>query len=89
MVTSMNNAAETDINTVIGLTITTSEDTLTITGQHLRLVYSSKTDERVECAIDGKVWARDAVAAEELAREMRAWGVSIARAYGNAVVFWG
>jgi hypothetical protein len=52
------------------------------------LTYSPATDARVVGAEDGKLLCQDEEAAEELAGEMRAWGVQGARGLGCAVVFW-
>lgn len=63
-------------------------ETLTIRQDELVLTYSPATDARVVGASDGKLQCRDEQAAEELASEMRAWGVKGANASGCAVVFW-
>lgn len=78
----MSNAAITTRQTDNGGILTIKVDTLT-------LEFSRETDKRVFGAEDGKLWANTEGYAEELAGEIRAWGVSEARALGCAVVFWG
>lgn len=73
-------------------TVTDSNENRTLVidcanGTHLE--YSEKTESRCVEVIDGKIFTTTEEAAEELASEMRAWGVSEARALGYAVVFWG
>ncbi len=63
--------------------------TLFIEVDGLALTFSPATDGRVVGAEDGKLLCRFESEAEELAGEMRAWGVRDARAFGSAVVFWG
>jgi hypothetical protein len=53
------------------------------------LVYSAETDSRIVEAIDGKLFTDTEESAVALASELRAWGVTAARALGFAVVFWG
>jgi len=52
------------------------------------LEYSEETDERIVEVIDGKIFTTTEDAAYELESEMRAMGLSEARAFGFAVVFW-
>jgi hypothetical protein len=59
----------------------------TADGTHLE--YSEKTEPRAVEVSDGKIFTTTEEAAFELASELRAWGVSEARAFGFAVVFWG
>jgi len=55
----------------------------------IHLEYSPETEPRCVEVIDGKIFTTTQEAAEELASEMRAWGVKPARPLGFAVVFWG
>jgi hypothetical protein len=62
--------------------------TLRLESNGSRLEYSASTDARVLDVQDGKIWCRTTVDADELASEIRAWGVKEARSLGYAVVFW-
>jgi hypothetical protein len=77
----MNNAAISTKNDITGGTLSIELDGQTLT-------YSHRTDKRIVDAIDGKVFTRSKREAVELAGEIRAWGVTEARALGYAVVFW-
>ena len=54
----------------------------------IRVELSPEIDERVVECIDGKIFATDEDAAEELAAYIRLWTFPEARALGCAVVFW-
>lgn len=72
-------------------TVSNSRETLVLTvscANGNRLEYSEETDARIVEVIDGKVWCSDDDTACELESEMRAAGLSEARAFGCAVVFW-
>ena len=71
-------------------TIRTNADTntLTLRVDGRRLKYSPDSDARVVECVDGKMFTATEQAAVELAGEIRAWGVTEARALGYAVVFW-
>jgi hypothetical protein len=53
------------------------------------LSYSAETDPRVSDVIDEKVLTTSLEGAETLAAELQCFGVTTARAFGFAVVFWG
>jgi hypothetical protein len=67
---------------------TATESKLVINAGGIRLEYAASTDARIESVEDGKIVTVDDDAADALASEIRAWGVSNARGLGSAVVFW-
>lgn len=69
-------------------TVCTQDNILTLNVNGIQITYSPETDRRIEEAIDDKVFTKTKEGAVELAAEMQAWGVTEARAFEYAVVFW-